>query len=64
MAWQKFISIVKHSLNYNPYLDGLRGVSTLLVVLFHVWNKKKLDFGIDKRGQYPINLSLINIIYY
>ena len=37
MLWQKFIPIVKHSLNYNPYLDGLRGVAILLVVLFHVW---------------------------
>jgi peptidoglycan/LPS O-acetylase OafA/YrhL len=37
MSWQKFIPIVKHSLNYNPYLDGLRGVAILLVVLFHVW---------------------------
>jgi peptidoglycan/LPS O-acetylase OafA/YrhL len=37
MLWQKFIPIVKHSLNYNPYLDGLRGVVILLVVLFHVW---------------------------
>jgi len=37
MLWQRFIPIVKHSLNYNPYLDGLRGVAILLVVLFHVW---------------------------
>ena len=37
MPWQKFIPIVKHSLNYNPYLDCLRGVAILLVVLFHVW---------------------------
>jgi len=32
-----FIPIVKHSLKYNPSIDGLRGVAISLVLLFHIW---------------------------
>lgn len=31
------IPIVQHSLKYNPAIDGLRGVSISLVLLFHIW---------------------------
>lgn len=32
-----FIPVVKHSLKYNPSIDGLRGISISLVFLFHIW---------------------------
>lgn len=32
-----FIPIVNHSLKYNPSIDGLRGISILLVLVFHIW---------------------------
>jgi len=43
------ISIVNHSLKYNPSLDGLRGIAILSVLLFHIWPKNfKYGFlGVD-----------------
>ena len=31
--------IVNHSLKYNPSIDGVRGISILFVILFHLWPK-------------------------
>lgn len=32
-----FVPQVNHSLKYNSSIDGLRGVSIFLVLLFHIW---------------------------